>query len=643
MRGEMRFVVSLVTAGALLPACAQPRKAERKQVRRVRPPKLAVKELPRLGEAEGRAVLAEVAGQKITVADLYAHIRRMSPIARRGLSSIEARKRYLMARLVRPRLKLAEARRRGILQSKEARTFRRGLLIKQMQEELEHQIRIPAPTRQEIADYVGSHPDEFRRPETVVFAVIRLRSKLDATSVSARLQTMSRKEIEAWVRRRGLVEQGSLRSGVVRPTDRHGVFYRGLDAAPSYLPRAMIQAAWALRRPMSFSEPIHARGSWFLVCLLEHKEPLEVAGSVASRLAAKRISERRRALAMKEKVNELRKTIPVVLSSEMESRLLAFADYVSKELERRSLQGGEADREGSHRGSPAVDMDPGEQGIQIPASLASQEIARVGKASVTLAMAVGDLSRVPAGRLARAITPAGRKELVEQTIRSELLHQEALRRGYHRRHQVRLAMERYVLDRLDAILANELVPASSVTKEMIREAYDKQKQRFVRPERVGLWVIRAGSRQETDRILTKVHQAPAAERPRFFGKLAAERAKKTGAGGKRPTFGGYFSRDTKLLPAPLVKAAFSARKLGLVGPIRVKRTWYLAWVLRRVPPRHLSWDDPFVLGTLGADLLDRLQKRAVEQYWRKPEAKADIVIHSDRLARVPTGAESRSK
>jgi peptidyl-prolyl cis-trans isomerase C len=189
-----------------------------------------------------------------------------------------------------------------------------------------------------------------------------------------------------------------------------------------------------------------------------------------------------------------------------------------------------------------------------------------------------DYERVLAHKLPnerdRIAKPGGREALLESLIRYDLLAEEAERRGYGRRLEVTLGVERAASDRMVESVIR--VEPTAVPAEDVASAYSERSREFLRPAMRRATQIRVATEREANALSAQLKGAGREQ----FAQIAREKnidPRTRNQGGEL----GYFDREGNTdsgrptgVPAELVNATFKLRKVGEVSkPIAQDDSW----------------------------------------------------------------------
>ncbi|HMO65306.1 MAG TPA: peptidylprolyl isomerase, partial [Verrucomicrobiota bacterium] len=150
---------------------------------------------------------------------------------------------------------------------------------------------------------------------------------------------------------------------------------------------------------------------------------------------------------------------------------------------------------------------------EIPAAptLTAQELAVVEGRPIRLAEFTAELERRSHGRSGAFARPEDREALLEELIRTEVLHLRALEAGLDRRPDIARQIRRFLAERYREEHFPDAGQLPPVTESELAAAYAAQRDRFTVPAEIRFAVIRLGSppRADTERKAAVLERAEA--------------------------------------------------------------------------------------------------------------------------------------
>ncbi len=134
-------------------------------------------------------------------------------------------------------------------------------------------------------------------------------------------------------------------------------------------------------------------------------------------------------------------------------------------------------------------------------------VATIGERQLTVAELEGRLGRVPGFRLRElGSTPdAVRRAALDEIIDFEVLAEGAKRDKLDERDDVRLRLQKVIIDALGARLHEEALKQIQVSDEAVRAYYDEHQDRYAAQDWLKIWQIVVNSREDADKVLKAIH------------------------------------------------------------------------------------------------------------------------------------------
>jgi parvulin-like peptidyl-prolyl isomerase len=268
-----------------------------------------------------------------------------------------------------------------------------------------------------------------------------------------------------------------------------------------------------------------------------------------------------------------------------------------------------------------------------PASDSGETLATFDAGRITRADYEQVLAQKLPNELEKISKSGGREALLETLIRYDLLAQEAERRGYGKRLEVKLAMERAASDRMIESLVR-VDPAKVPAKEIDR-AYTERSREFLRPEMRRATQIRVATEAEATALATQLKGADREQ----YSKVAREKntdPRTRNQGGEL----GYFDHESKTdsgrptgVPLELVDATFKLHHVGEISkPIAQDGSWSVLMFTGQMPPftKTRAQAEP----ELRVKQSMQLTVRALDNFVAELKAKYAPEIHSELVDAV---------
>lgn len=240
--------------------------------------------------------------------------------------------------------------------------------------------------------------------------------------------------------------------------------------------------------------------------------------------------------------------------------------------------------------------------------------------------------------------PANRKALLDEMIRFEALVARARRDGYFDDPEIRGAINRLVVGRLERDAQERAAAGLAVTDEDVRAAYESGAAEFGIPARVQAAIIRierprVASVEKDAELLAKAEAAreEAATLPgatRHFGYIAAKYSDDQATRYKGGDTG-WINAGAKDIrwPAVVVEAAFALSSPGEISPVATADDgYYLVKLIRKEDASRLPFEQ------VAANIRNRLERerrqRLLDDLHRESLEAVRVRVDEARLAEV---------
>lgn len=246
----------------------------------------------------------------------------------------------------------------------------------------------------------------------------------------------------------------------------------------------------------------------------------------------------------------------------------------------------------------------------------------------------------------RYLDDRGKREFVDQVVRTELLVQEARRRGFDRDPEVKASFERLLVQKLTASL--EPVRPEDAT---LRRFYDEHRSEFVRPERLHLSAIfveapegspgRAQAMKDASTWASEVKGLKPADGATAFARMAAEHSTHAPSRTSAGDVGPRTPEDLEaLFGRPLREPLDKMKAPGdVVGPISTDRGVVILRLTGRQPGSETTFES--VRDRIEWRLLAEARLNAVNALLTDLKAKTPVTIDEKALheldAKAPAG------
>jgi peptidyl-prolyl cis-trans isomerase C len=241
---------------------------------------------------DGTPVLARVGDRAITARDLEAQVAFIgrSKYLMDHYSKPD-KKKELLDGMIQSEALYQEARRLGYDRDP---AVKRDVVNRMMQNEIDAKVNAQGISDADVEQYYQAHPNEFSRPDQVRFTQIVVKDRAKALKVVTEAKALTKGNIQALralVTKQSEDEASRLRGGDMGTIDRN---------TPS-MPKAVVDAAFALAQVYDVSDPIQTENGYTIVVLTQ-KQPafskslVEAKMDIQSRLTYERRQQKRNAL-----------------------------------------------------------------------------------------------------------------------------------------------------------------------------------------------------------------------------------------------------------------------------------------------------------------------------------------------------------
>lgn len=276
-----------------------------------------------------------------------------------------------------------------------------------------------------------------------------------------------------------------------------------------------------------------------------------------------------------------------------------------------------------------------------------QVLASVGGEKITVDDYLARLEEQPPFIRHRYNTLERKKELLDNIVRSELLAQEAMRRGFLDDPEVQATLKKILVQKLMRV-EFEQTDGGEIPEAELRAFYDANLADYVKPERVRAAHIflaspqgdanRAKVKAEAQKLLARI-QATEASGP---GKtIFADSARERSDDQLTKTAGGdLMFKTTDELSAlwgeELTRAAFSLQNIGEVGTlVETDKGIHLVKLMGRQNALERSFEQ--VKSQIQNRLFREKRTKAFEDFVARLQSETRLEIDEDVLAQIPVG------
>lgn len=281
-----------------------------------------------------KTVLAQVDDITITSADLEDLLARYSsqPFVLARYSSLE-KKKELLDSLIRYHVLAIAARRQGYARDPEVQRAAKESMVRRFtQQEINDKLKLENVTDAEVERFYQAHKADYVRPATVRASQIIVKERAKAHRVLAAARALPSADLKAF---RDLVA----RESEDEDSKQRGGDLTQLDRASSQVPRAVVNAAFALKEIGDLSDLVSTDKGFVILKLTDRRPAVSHTLEEAKPEIQRRLLEEMRARRKQELVDEARKTIRVEID-EAELAKLELATALGRATTRAGLDAG---------------------------------------------------------------------------------------------------------------------------------------------------------------------------------------------------------------------------------------------------------------------------------------------------------------
>ena len=272
--------------------------------------------------------------------------------------------------------------------------------------------------------------------------------------------------------------------------------------------------------------------------------------------------------------------------------------------------------------SPGAPAQTGELG---------QPVARIDDTVITVGEVQDRINKQAPFVRARYSSPEKKKEFVDNLIRIEVMAKEAEKRGYDKDPEVVRVMKQQMISKFlqkdfESKLRVEDVPDADVEKY-----YKEHPEEFNRAEEVRVSEILVKDKAKADKVSREAAALNRAD-PKAFRDLVTKYSEDDDSksrGGDLTSF----ERTTKVVPEPIVEAAFAMKEVGdISAPVKTDR----GYAVLKLTGKRPGFSRPLaeVKRTIQQRLFKDLRTKAMESFIDDLRKKYTVTIDEGNLAKV---------
>jgi peptidyl-prolyl cis-trans isomerase C len=290
--------------------------------------------------------------------------------------------------------------------------------------------------------------------------------------------------------------------------------------------------------------------------------------------------------------------------------------------------------------------------VALSDELRARVLARVGERVITLGEYADTLARMDPFERQRYQTPSRRKLLLDEMINTELLAEEARRRGLDKLPETQELVRIMLRDEALADLRAKLPPLEAIPAAEIGAYYDAHVSEFTEPERRRIAAIVVSSKVEADQVLTEARRAT----PEQWGALVRKHsgATKNQTAGMPPALElegdlGFVTHpssgrgEDEHVPEPVREVAFQLPSPGSVHPepVAALGKFYVVQLVAINAPHKRSREEAD--RAIRVAILQDKARAAQAALEKELLAKIPVQIDQAALAKVAVPAPASSR
>jgi len=218
----------------------------------------------------------------------------------------------------------------------------------------------------------------------------------------------------------------------------------------------------------------------------------------------------------------------------------------------------------------------------------SPVVAKVGDAVITVHDVEARINKQPSFARARYADPAKKRLIVEELVQHEVLAAEAARRGYDIDPDVQRVVKQQMISRLVQQEFEPKVTLASVSDGDVEKYYNEHPAEFHQKAAVGVRAIFVKNKGKADHAYAEVQALPKdpaslEEQQERFQELVTKYSDVPESTSRAADLLS-FSDDSKVVPSPVVEAAFKLKTVGDVAPpIKTGEGWAVILLTQKRP------------------------------------------------------------
>jgi peptidyl-prolyl cis-trans isomerase C len=244
----------------------------------------------------------------------------------------------------------------------------------------------------------------------------------------------------------------------------------------------------------------------------------------------------------------------------------------------------------------------------------SPVLAKVNGKAITKDDFLMEFNRLPEWARERFTTEEGKKKLLEELTKKELIYQDAKRNGLHRDTEYKEKVNEFKkITLIKMALEREVEQKAKVSPEDVKEFYEKNPDSFIIGQQIRASHILVETKEEAEGLYEKIKKGSS------FEELAKKFSKDRGSASKGGDLG-FFSRG-KMVPE-FEQVAFRLKKGEVSEPVRTRFGYHIIKVTDIKKGKKGSFEE--VKESLARRLRIQRQKELFEKYIERLKGSAEV-------------------
>lgn len=258
-------------------------------------------------------------------------------------------------------------------------------------------------------------------------------------------------------------------------------------------------------------------------------------------------------------------------------------------------------------------------------------LAKVGNATITQADYDREFQTLPEYAQQLFTAEQGKEKFLNEIINKEMLHQEALKKGFDKAPDFQKKLEEFKkLTLITELFEKEIMAKAKVSDQELKDYYDKNKEEFTPTTQIKASHILVKTEDEARKVLARL------EKGEKFGDIA--KAVSTDPGSAKNSGDlGYFSKG-QMVPE-FEKAAASLKVGDTSVPVKTQFGYHIIKVTDKKKGAVIEFEK--IRDMISQKLSGEKQKGAFEQYVAELKKNYKVEINKDALTKSSAGTDKK--